>query len=199
MPGSPSARWATWRRSNCAAQIADHRADLFALGAILHEMIAGAPAFRRESRIQTVNAVLEADPPELGDQVAPGVRRIIGRCLEKAPEARFQSARDLAFALTALSDSTASAAAAPTQSGPRRSVSWWTAGALAVAAALLAALGATVATNRMGEQARTPAPAGLKRFTFVPPAGAVDIALSPDGTRLGLSRPGPGAGFSSGC
>ena len=87
-------------------QIADHRADLFALGAILHEMIAGAPAFRRESRIQTVNAVLEADPPELGDQVAPGIRRIIGRCLEKAPEARFQSARDLAFALTALSDST---------------------------------------------------------------------------------------------
>ena len=87
-------------------QPADHRADLFALGAILHEMIAGAPAFRRDSRIQTVNAVLEADPPELGDQVAPGVRRIIGRCLEKAPEARFQSARDLAFALTALSDRT---------------------------------------------------------------------------------------------
>ena len=85
-------------------QPVDHRADIFALGAVLHEMVAGAPAFRRDSRIATVNAVLESDPPALPDTVAPAIRRIIARCLEKDPDERFQSARDLAFALNALSD-----------------------------------------------------------------------------------------------
>ena len=146
-------------------QPVDHRADLFALGAILHEMIAGSPAFRRDSRIQTVNAVLEADPPELGDQVAPGVRRIIGRCLEKAPEARFQSARDLAFALTALSDSTAAAAAAAKPAARLRTFSWKAAAALALAAAALAALLATILTG--GHSGSTPAVApALKRFSL---------------------------------
>jgi Tol biopolymer transport system component len=163
-------------------QIADHRADLFALGAILHEMIAGAPAFRRESRIQTVNAVLEADPPELGDLAAPGVRRIIGRCLEKAPEARFQSAHDLAFALTALSDSTAAATAAP--AARLRTVSWKAAAALALASAALSVLLATIVSGRLGGQTQ-PIAGPLKRFTLER-SGTSDggIALSPDGTRL---------------
>ena len=50
----------------------DHRTDIFAFGAILHEMIAGTPAFRRDSRIATVNAVLESDPPELADDGGAG-------------------------------------------------------------------------------------------------------------------------------
>ena len=165
-------------------QTADHRADLFALGAILHEMIAGSPAFRRDSRIQTVNAILEADPPELGDQVAPGVRRIIGRCLEKIPEARFQSARDLAFALTALSDSTAVAAAAPTTAARPRTLRWASAAAIALAAAALSALLTTMVSGRFGGQS-TPVAAPLRRFSVAPIGQSVATpALSPDGTRL---------------
>jgi serine/threonine protein kinase len=82
----------------------DARSDLFALGAILHEMVSGAPAFTHDSRIATVSAVLETDPPELDESVPPVVRRIVRRCVEKDPEHRFQSARDLAFALGAMSD-----------------------------------------------------------------------------------------------
>jgi serine/threonine protein kinase/Tol biopolymer transport system component len=164
-------------------QPVDHRADIFALGAILHEMIGGAPAFRRDSRIQTVNAVLEADPPELDPQVSPGIRRIIGRCLEKTPEARFQSARDLAFALTTLSESTAAPAGTARQRAATQMVSWWTAAGLALGAAVLAVLATTLATSPRGEQA--PSRPGLKRFTFQPSVPPNDtFAVSPDGTRL---------------
>jgi eukaryotic-like serine/threonine-protein kinase len=77
---------------------ADHRSDLFALGAILHEMIAGDPLFRRASKADTIAAVLNDAPPPLPN-VPPALERVITRCLEKAADDRFQSARDLAFHL----------------------------------------------------------------------------------------------------
>ncbi len=89
----------------------DHRTDIFALGAILYELLSGMRAFRGDSRVSTMNAVLVADPPDLPETVAPGLRRLVRRCLEKRPDDRFQSARDLAFALDAMSDSGTSQAA----------------------------------------------------------------------------------------
>ena len=78
---------------------ADERADLFALGAILFEMLTGRRAFDRDSRIETLNAILHDDPPPLDStaarRAAHVVERIVQRCLEKDPDARFQSARDL--------------------------------------------------------------------------------------------------------
>src|SRR5262245_24483156 len=88
---------------------ADHRSDIFSLGAILYEMLCGNRAFRRESGVETMNAILKEDPPELSQtnhNVAPALQRVVDHCLEKNPEERFQSARDLAFALEALSGST---------------------------------------------------------------------------------------------
>src|SRR5499433_3101882 len=87
---------------------ADHRSDIFSLGAILYEMLCGNRAFRRESGVETMNAILKEDPPELSQtnhNVAPALQRVVDHCLEKNPEERFQSARDLAFALEALSGS----------------------------------------------------------------------------------------------
>ena len=87
-------------------QVADSRSDLFALGAMLFEMLAGKRAFTRETGAETMTAILKEDPPEFDDpahKVPPGLDRIVRRCLEKAPEQRFQSARDLAFALDAMS------------------------------------------------------------------------------------------------
>jgi Tol biopolymer transport system component len=95
-------------------QAADPRSDIFSFGAILYEMVAGQRAFRGESSVETMNAILKDEAPEISaaaKQVPPAMERLIRRCLEKAPEERFQSARDLGFALDALSGISSTAAA----------------------------------------------------------------------------------------
>jgi serine/threonine protein kinase/Tol biopolymer transport system component len=86
----------------------DHRTDIFAFGAILYEMLTGNRAFQKSTSAETMAAILNEDPPAIS-QVMPSaplpLQRVVHRCLEKKPEARFQSASDLAFALEALSDS----------------------------------------------------------------------------------------------
>jgi serine/threonine protein kinase len=89
-------------------QVADHRSDLFSFGAILYEMLSGKRAFRGETSVETMSAILKEDPPEFAETnrtVPPALDKIVRHCLEKNPEERFQSARDVAFALGALSDS----------------------------------------------------------------------------------------------
>jgi eukaryotic-like serine/threonine-protein kinase len=88
-------------------QPVDHRTDLFAFGAILHEMVAGQRAFYAPTAIDTVSAILSQDPPELAD---PGINRLVRRCVEKDPERRFQSANDIALPLDQLLDSPPTAA-----------------------------------------------------------------------------------------
>ena len=85
----------------------DQRADLFALGAILYELLSGVRAFSRETAPETMAAILNLDPPDLSTAAAalpPGLVRIVSRCLEKNPSDRFQTASDLAFALDSLSN-----------------------------------------------------------------------------------------------
>ena len=85
----------------------DPRSDIFALGAVLYEMMTGCLAFARTTAADTMAAILNEDPPlpQSGKNVPPGMQTVIHRCLEKRPERRFQSAQDLAFALEALSGS----------------------------------------------------------------------------------------------
>src|SRR5262245_30070832 len=81
---------------------ADHRADIFAFGCVLYEMLSGTRAFRRDTAVASMNAVLSEDPPELSASnasIPPLLERVVQRCLEKLPERRFQSANDLAFAI----------------------------------------------------------------------------------------------------
>ncbi len=80
---------------------ADFRTDLFSLGSVLYEMISGQPAFLRQSSAETMAAILKEDPV-LPQDVHPELTRIILHCLEKKPENRFQSARDLAFHLQSI-------------------------------------------------------------------------------------------------
>ena len=91
-------------------ETADHRTDVFSLGAILYELVFGERAFRAETDVETMTAILREDPPALRRRgAAPNeIVRVIARCLEKKPDERFQSASDLAFVLTVFEGAEAS-------------------------------------------------------------------------------------------
>ena len=95
-------------------QAVDARSDIFALGCLLYEMLAGRRAFARETAAETMTAILKDPVPEVsvsGVEATPELNRIIGHCLEKNPGERFQSASDLSFHLKSLL--TGAAAARP--------------------------------------------------------------------------------------
>jgi serine/threonine protein kinase len=116
--------------------------DLFSFGAILYEILTGKRAFRGATAADTMSAILKEDPPDLSEtsrQIPPALERTVRHCLEKNPEERFQSARDVAFDLEALSSASGSAATLPNVSSGRKTKP------LVIAAAglaLLAAFGA---------------------------------------------------------
>jgi Tol biopolymer transport system component len=85
---------------------ADHRSDIFSFGVVLYEVLTGKGAFPGSSAIEIMSSILKEDPPELSDGIPAALARVVHRCLEKSPDSRFQSARDLGFALQVLSGST---------------------------------------------------------------------------------------------
>ena len=118
----------------------DHRSDVFSVGAILYEMLTGRRAFRGETEVDTMTAVLREEPPEMDvsqGRVPFSLHQIIRHCLEKESENRFQSGKDLAFALEALSGSSVSKTNVYWNPKPRVSTALLgTAGAAVLAAAL---------------------------------------------------------------
>jgi eukaryotic-like serine/threonine-protein kinase len=168
----------------------DARADLFALGAVLYEMVSGHRPFDAATAAETMTAILRTEPPDFPHvpAVPPALQRIILHCLEKRPEERFQNASDVAFALDALSGSvpaTADRAAAVPPARPVLERLAWMAAVL-----LLTVLAAWLAATRplTGD-----APGPILRATLPLPAGIAlpsdgphswRLALSPDGTRV---------------
>ncbi len=147
-------------------EAADHRADIFSFGAILYEMISQRRAFRADSSVSTMHAILTEDPPLLEHAA---LERIVRHCLEKSPARRFQSARDIGFALEAISGTSASKVAALPQ--PRRKL--WA--AVAVAAAIVAAAA-------LGYMLHAPRAETNWTATLLPgPATSFEPRVSPDG------------------
>ena len=156
----------------------DYRSDIFSFGVVLYEMLAGRRAFpQRETLRETLHAIAKEDPPvlsELNPHVSPSLEKVVQRCLEKKPEDRFQSTRDLAFALESLSGasttshpelstapnldmSTLPAVAAPS------SLRLWK---ILTVAAMLAAVAVGVGAFILGKRAGIPPPLSYQRLTF---------------------------------
>jgi eukaryotic-like serine/threonine-protein kinase len=179
-------------------QGADHRADLFAFGAVLYEMLSGRRAFQRETPAETMTAILKEDPPELQVSVtalSPGLQRIVNRCLEKNPSARFQSAGDLAFALDTVSGSSPSGASL-SNGRPRATRLPWIAAALGLFALAVAAV--WISTRPVPDNQ-------VIRFTFTVPEGwtldletnaSTPFVVAPNGRAI-LLRALDKAGLSS--
>jgi serine/threonine protein kinase len=166
-------------------ETADPRTDIFAFGAVLYEMLSGVRAFRRDTAAETMTAVLKDDPPELSDpghQVSSALERIVRRCLEKNPEQRFQSARDLSFALSALSGTESSTLARAAAAAPRRT------SLLPWLAALLALVAVAAVTWFV---ARRPQPTTRMQFALAVPdeMSISHMALSRDGSTLVFVSP----------
>ncbi len=160
-------------------QAADHRSDIFSFGCVLYEMLSGERPFGGETAADTMSAILKEDPPELstkGAQVAPALDRLVRHCLEKDPDERFQSTRDLAFGLESLSQTSQGPTGQPVAVvKERRGWLKWAAAACAVvflAAAFLA-----------GRQSAAPPEKNYRRLTFR--RGYVPSArFAPDGNTV---------------
>ena len=135
----------------------DRRSDIFSFGTIVYEMLSGKNPFRRDTSPETMTAILKEEPATLSEKVvgiAPAFSSIVGRCLEKKPETRFQSASDLAFALLSLTTHSVVPA-------PRRR--WMGVAALALAGGL--ALGLALARS-LWSRGGSPAFPEFTRLTF---------------------------------
>jgi Tol biopolymer transport system component len=184
---------------------ADHRADIFAFGAVLYEMLSGQRAFHGDTAMDAMTAIVKDHPPDLPvveRRIPPALVRIADRCLEKSPAARFQSTRDLAFALESLttpSGTTSVAAAIEVPSttsmlwGRRAAMAWASAAAVSLLVAVALALGylsrAPVAPRAVRFLIDEP-----KDVTFVGGnAYAPGAAISPDGRHLAFMARRTGA------
>jgi Tol biopolymer transport system component len=172
-------------------QLAGHRSDIFSFGAVLYEMLAGTRPFRGDTAVETMNAILNEDPPDPSRSVAelpPSFDRIVRHCLEKSPEDRFQATRDLAFDIETLSSTPSGTATAPAGVGIARRSSRALPWGLAVLASVVAAAALWM---RQSASSQTPM---VRRFALslpmIQPRGilatlsASTIVVSPDGSRL---------------
>ena len=152
-------------------QVADARSDLFSLGVVLYEMVSGKRAFTGESSVEVMNAILKQEPPDVDAALPPVLDRMIRRCLEKKPEERFESARDLAFALESISRSSSGIQQIPK---PHRRYVW----KIALATGILLLVAAFVLARRPTTAAPLPS---FQRITYR--RGAVENGRFANGGR----------------
>ena len=168
----------------------DQRADMFAFGALLYEMLSGQRAFQGETAADTMTAILAKEPPDLDLAklaIPNGLDRIIRRCLEKSPDLRFQSANDLAFALETLTTNSGTTSAStigpapvqahPATAGKRANLLPWIIAAAAVVAAV---------AGWWPRSAATPTASRFDTFTRITDLAGEETtpSLSPDGTTV---------------
>ncbi len=176
-------------------QPADHRADIFSLGAILYEMVGGRRAFHADSDVETMNAILTREPSPLSladSAIPPALVQVIEHSLEKEPTDRFQSVQDLAFDLELISSVSRTLPPSVDQRFPSVTKRRWA--AIALGLVLAAVVGAAV-TARMMRRTKAVGTSsvvvrrlteflGLENFPALSPDGrSVAFIASVDGRR----------------
>ena len=196
-PGTVLGTMAYMSPEQVRGQAVDHRSDIFSLGVVLYEMLAGARPFGGATAADTQAAILNAEPADLptGERAIPlALDRVVRRCLEKRPEQRFQSASDLAFALEALSSVSSSSSASvadKTAEAPQRRI-WDRAGWAVAALVTIAATGFAVAARRAAPVDADPVSIHFTQGVVIPGAvtsSAPYPSVSPDGRHLAYMAP----------
>ena len=165
----------------------DTRTDMFALGAVLFEMATGKKAFAGDSRASIISAVMTTEPPAVSSvqrRFTPAFDQLVGTCLEKKPDARWNSAHDVELLLHQIERSPQFA---PIEPSPIRHLVRWAPWAVALVG--LVALCAALWLRRSGEDPRSARPV---RFSLAPPPGGAfvgspeedTLAVSPDGSQI---------------
>lgn len=170
----------------------DHRTDLFSLGVVMYQMACGRLPFAGASTIETLAQIRSRDPEpvsRLNPRLPAELARIIGRCLAKQPDRRYQSARALWNDLHALARDAKSASPARGRGAQRRRWAWTGAAAGAVIAGTLATMvdtGSYGARRSPARSAALPAPAHPSRFTQLTHQAGEEMfpALGPDGSAI---------------
>ena len=181
-----------------AGRATDARSDIFSFGIVLYELLAGRRPFPGATDLETLQLIIHRDAPPLGEDVAPPLRMVVEKALEKDPADRYQSARDLVVDLRRLTrqsgEATAASGTAPAvaPAPPRRASVVWIAGGL------LAVLLGAGALELWLARAPVETPAQVVQFDIAPPAGTLfappvsrqPFAISPDGRRLAFTATG---------
>jgi Tol biopolymer transport system component/predicted Ser/Thr protein kinase len=170
------------------AQEVDARSDIFSFGLVLYEMLTGKRAFDGASPATVIAAIMERPAPSIGDVAPQALDRVLKRCLEKDPENRWQSARDLKAELEWIAQAPSDGGIAPAPTARSTWLPWVATGVFAFVAA---------ATSWIGYRSTRPAElkplvrldVDLGRDVYLTAVGGSDVIISPDGTRIAyLSR-----------
>ena len=175
-------------QAQATGQEIDGRSDIFSFGLVLYEMLTGKRAFDGSSPATVIAGIMERPAPSIGEIAPLALGRVLKRCLEKDPENRWQSVRDLKTELEWIAQTPSEATITATTSAPARPLAWIVAGLLA-----LVAVGASWIAYRSAR------PVDLKPLVrlevdlghdvYLIALGGSDIIISPDGTRIAyLSR-----------
>jgi eukaryotic-like serine/threonine-protein kinase len=163
----------------------DARADVWALGAVMYEMAAGAPPFKGRTAYELSSAILRETPAALPARVPPGLQSVMQRCLAKEREQRYQRASEVRAALEMIAPH--SAVAEATASAPSRRW-WWAAGAAGVVLFIVAGAAYVWLRVKPGAMPARSAENWVQLTDFSD--SAVSPALSPDGRILTFIRGG---------